>query len=98
MSMKVTLYAELESEASVTTKAAMDSAGIQYELVPVTIEDCPLQAVDVSYKGAPVTVAGGASWDGYRPDLIARLAAEQALDGYEVPVDPMDELHCESCQ
>jgi len=21
-----------------------------------------------------------------------------AIDGYEVPVDPMDELHCESCQ
>ncbi len=21
-----------------------------------------------------------------------------AIDGYEVPVDPMDELQCESCQ
>jgi len=24
--------------------------------------------------------------------------AGNAIDGYEVPVDPMDELQCESCQ
>ena len=37
-------------------------------------------------------------WDGCRPDLMARLATEQALEVYQVPVDPMDDLYCESCQ
>ncbi|MCU1416165.1 hypothetical protein ACFVWR_14365 [Leifsonia sp. NPDC058292] len=98
MSRIVTLYVESGSATSDKTRAAMDSVGIGYELVPVTVDDYPLQAVGTSYATAPVTVVDGISWDGYRPDLIARLAAEQALEAYEVPVDPMDELYCESCQ
>ncbi|MGO4535148.1 hypothetical protein [Leifsonia sp. 2MCAF36] len=76
----------------------MDGAGIAYELVSVAANDYPLQAVGASYPAAPVTVADGTTWDGYRPDLIARLATEQALELYQVPVDPMDALYCESCQ
>ncbi|OJX78852.1 MAG: hypothetical protein BGO91_12865 [Leifsonia sp. 71-9] len=76
----------------------MDSAGIAYELVSVSADDYPLRAVETSYATAPVTVVDGSSWDGYRPDLIARLASQQALEVYEVPVDPTDELYCESCQ
>jgi hypothetical protein len=76
----------------------MDGAGIVYELVSVSADDYPLQAVGTSYAMAPVTVADGISWDGYRPDLIARLATEQALEVYQVPVDPMDALYCENCQ
>ena len=26
------------------------------------------------------------------------FTSANAIDGYEVPVDPMDELQCESCQ
>ncbi|MFF1571329.1 glutaredoxin family protein [Leifsonia sp. NPDC058292] len=98
MSTHVTLYVESGSATSDKTRAAMDSAGIAYELVLVTADDYPLQAVGTSYATAPVTVVDGTSWDGYRPDLIARLATEQALEAYEVPVDPMIELQCESCQ
>ncbi|HWU45700.1 MAG TPA: glutaredoxin family protein [Humibacter sp.] len=98
MSTNVTLYVESGSATSDKTRAAMDSAGIVYELVSVTADDYPLQAVGASYQGAPVTVVDGESWDGYRPDLIARVAAKQAIDVYEVPVDPMDALYCESCQ
>ena len=98
MSTNVTLYVESGSAISDQTRAAMDGAGIAYELVPVTANDYPLQAVGTSYETAPVTVADGTSWDGYRPDLIARLASEQALEVYQVPVHPMDELYCESCQ
>lgn len=98
MSTNVTLYVEPGSATSNKTKAAMDNAGIVYELVSVTADDYPLQAVGTSYQAAPVTVVDGMVWDGYRPDLIARLAADQGLNAYEVPVDPMDELYCESCQ
>lgn len=98
MSTNVTLYVESGSATSDQTKAAMDSAGITYELVSVAADDYPLQAVGTSYPTAPVTVVDGTSWDGYRPDLIARLATEQSLEAYQVPVDPMDALYCESCQ
>lgn len=96
MSTNVTLYVESGSATSEQTKAAMDSAGIIYEVVAVTASDYPLQAVGTSYPTAPVTVVDGAAWDGHRPDLIARLAADQALEMYQVPVDPMDELYCDS--
>ena len=98
MSTNVTLHVESGSATSDKTRAAMDGAGIVYELVSVSADDYPLQAVGTSYATAPVTVADGSSWDGYRPDLIARLASEQALEVYQVPVDPMDALYCESCQ
>ena len=98
MSTNVTLYVESGSATSEQTKAAMDGAGIVYELVSVTASDYPLQAVGTSYPTAPVTVVDGESWAGHRPDLIARLAADQALDVYQVPADPMDDLYCESCQ
>ncbi|MFF9565687.1 hypothetical protein ACF1AJ_20230 [Leifsonia sp. NPDC014704] len=98
MSTNVTLYVESGSTTSDKTKAAMGTAGIAYELVSVTANDYPLQAVGTSYATAPVTVVDGSSWDGYRPDLIARLASDQALEVYEVPADPMDALYCESCQ
>lgn len=98
MCTNVTLYVESGSATSDKTRTAMDSAGIAYELVSVTADDYPLQAVGTSYPTAPVTVADGTSWDGYRPDLIARLGTEQALEVYQVPVDPMDALYCESCQ
>lgn len=84
MSANVTLYVESGSATSEQTRAAMDSAGIIYELVAVTASDYPLQAVGTSYPTAPVTVVDGESWDGYRPDLIARLAADQALEMYQV--------------
>ena len=29
---------------------------------------------------------------------MARLDAVDRVDGYEVPVDPMDLLNCDSCQ
>ena len=98
MNTHVTLYVEFGSATSDKTKAAMDHAGIAYELVSVTANDYPLQAVETSYPTAPVTVADGTSWNGYRPDLIARLATEQALEVTQVPIDPMDALYCESCQ
>ena len=49
MSTNVTLYVESGSATSNKTRAAMDSAGIIYELVPVTADDYPLQAVGTSY-------------------------------------------------
>jgi DNA mismatch repair protein MutH len=98
MNTNVTLYVESGSATSDQTKAAMDSASIGYELVSVTANDYPLQAVGTSYAMAPVTVVDGTTWDGYRPDLIARLATEQALEVYQAPIDPMDAPYCESCQ
>jgi DNA mismatch repair protein MutH len=67
MSTHVTLYVESGSATTEQTKAAMDRAGIAYELVPVTTNDYPLQAVGTSYPAAPVTVVDGTTWDGNRP-------------------------------
>ena len=44
MTANVTLYVESGSATSDKTRAAIDSAGIVQEMVPVSANDCPLQA------------------------------------------------------
>ena len=46
----------------------------------------------------PVVETASTSWSGFRPDLITILAKAIALEEYDLPTDPMDELGCESCQ
>ena len=81
------------------TTSALDNAGLTYELVELVRDEKAVDLVlQLGYTTTPIVTVGAASWSGHRPDKIRAVAAARATDAYSVPVDPMDDLHCDSCQ
>ena len=81
------------------TKRSLDAAGVPYVLVNLAHDQHAMKLVkQLGYLTAPVVVAGAASWAGFQPAKIKAVASARAINRYAVPVDPMDELQCDSCQ
>ena len=79
------------------TKRSLDDAGVPYVLVNLAHDEHAVELIkQLGYTSAPVVVDGAASWAGFQPAKIK--ATGRAADRYTVPVDPMDELQCDSCQ
>ena len=99
MNQQLTVYVLPGCANSTATTTALDNAGVTYRLGEVVHDE---QAVDLvlqlGYTDAPIVTVGAASWSGHRPDKIRAIVAARAADHYFAPVDPMDDLHCDSCQ
>lgn len=76
--MAVTVYAKPACVQCNATYKALDKRGIAYEKVDITRDsDARDYVMALGYLQAPVVVAGGEHWSGYKPD---RLAALRQLD------------------
>jgi glutaredoxin-like protein NrdH len=54
----------------------LDAKGISYDVIDLTQDAGALSHVtELGYRQAPVVVAHGDHWSGFRPDMIARLAS-----------------------
>lgn len=75
----ITVYSKPACVQCTATTRALDAKGLNYRLVDLT-EDAEAFAkvTALGYRQAPVVVAGGAHWAGFRPDLIGGLAADAA--------------------
>lgn len=77
---RVTVYSTGPSCIRCTmTCRCLQSAGIPFEVVDVTVDNAALQFVsdELGYSEAPVVIVAGEPphhWSGFRPDLIAQLA------------------------
>lgn len=81
------------------TQRALDDVRLPYVVVDLAADEQAAETVQqLGYSTTPVVVIGAASWSGFRPDKIKAVASARATELYSVPVDPMDELGCESCQ
>ena len=82
--VSVTVYSTGPSCIRCTmTCRCLQSAGIPFEVIDVTIDEAALQRVtqELGYTEAPVVIVAGEAehhWSGFRPDLIARLAIPAA--------------------
>lgn len=76
MNTTVTVYTKPACVQCTATYKALDKAGIVYETVDIT-EDATARdrLLSLGYKQAPVVVAGGDHWSGFRPDRIKKLSA-----------------------
>lgn len=73
--MSVIVYSKPACVQCTATYRALDSKGIEYEVCDLTQDAAALQLVqDLGYAQAPVVVAGGEHWSGFRPDRISELA------------------------
>ena len=74
--MSITVYTKPACVQCNATKRARDKAGLEYELVDLTQDAEALAAVKaLGYQSAPVVIANGHHWSGYRPDEIKALKA-----------------------
>lgn len=72
--MAVTVYSKPACVQCTATYRALDARGIEYEIFDLSVDEIALQTVkDLGYLQAPVVVAEGDHWSGFRPDKISAL-------------------------
>ena len=73
--MAVTVYTKPSCVQCTATYRALDSKGIEYDVLDLSEDDMALQTVkELGYLQAPVVVTEDGHWSGFRPDKIAELA------------------------
>ena len=77
--MAITVYTKPACVQCTATKKAMDRAGLEYELVDITMDsEARDYVMALGYLQAPVVVVEDEHWSGFRPDRIKSLAASVA--------------------
>lgn len=77
--MSIIVYSKPACVQCDATKRALNKHGLDYEVVDLTQDPEALASVrSLGYQQAPVVMAGGDHWSGFRPDKIKALAAAQA--------------------
>ncbi|QQM67415.1 glutaredoxin-like protein NrdH [Actinomyces weissii] len=79
--MTITVYSKPNCVQCSATYRALDKAGLPYETVDISVDAEALEQVkSLGYAQAPVVMAGGDHWSGFRPDKIkAVVAAVEAV-------------------
>ncbi|WP_431837994.1 glutaredoxin-like protein NrdH [Cellulomonas sp. Y8] len=79
--MSITVYSKPSCVQCTATYRALDKAGLAYEVVDITEDaDARDYVMGLGHLQAPVVVADGQHWSGYRPDQI-KAAADRAAEG-----------------
>ena len=74
--MTITVYTKPACVQCNATYKALDKQGLDYEIVDITeVPEARDYVMALGYLQAPVVVAGGEHWSGFRPDRIRDIAA-----------------------
>jgi len=74
--MSITLYTKPACVQCNATKKALDRAGLEYDMVDISMDDESRDYVmALGYVQAPVVEANGEHWSGFRPDRIKSLSS-----------------------
>ncbi|BDZ54173.1 glutaredoxin-like protein NrdH [Agromyces marinus] len=77
--MTVTVYTKPSCVQCNATYRALDSKGIEYEILDLSQDETALAAVkELGYLQAPVVITDEGHWSGFRPDKIDELASRLA--------------------
>lgn len=72
--MRITIYTRNDCVQCHATKRAMESRGLEFEMVNVDlVPDAADELRAMGFRQLPVVVAGETQWSGFRPDMINRL-------------------------
>jgi glutaredoxin-like protein NrdH len=78
--MNVTVYTKPACVQCNATYKALDRHGVAYDVVDITeVPEARDYVMALGYLQAPVVVAGGVHWSGFRPDRISALADGAAV-------------------
>ncbi|SIO29617.1 glutaredoxin-like protein NrdH [Agromyces cerinus] len=74
--MTVTVYTKPSCVQCNATYRALDSKGIEYEVLDLSVDESALaQVKELGYLQAPVVITDEGHWSGFRPDKIDELAS-----------------------
>ena len=74
--MSITVYTNPSCIQCEQTKKYLTSKELAYDVVDLSENPEAMEMVmGMGYKAAPVVIAGDSHWSGFRPDIIAKLAA-----------------------
>ncbi|GAA1601821.1 glutaredoxin-like protein NrdH [Leucobacter chromiireducens] len=77
--MAITVYTKPSCVQCTATYRALDSKGIEYNVLDLSQDEAALEAVkELGYLQAPVVVTDEEHWSGFRPDKISELASRLA--------------------
>jgi glutaredoxin-like protein NrdH len=77
--MTVTVYTKPACVQCNATYRALDSKGIEYEVLDLSVDENALaQVKELGYLQAPVVITDEGHWSGFRPDKIDELASRLA--------------------
>ncbi|MCQ9344266.1 glutaredoxin-like protein NrdH [Corynebacterium sp. 153RC1] len=77
--MSITVYTKPACVQCNATKKALDRAGLEYNLVDISLDDDARDYVlALGYLQAPVVEVNGEHWSGFRPERIRELATQVA--------------------
>jgi len=77
--MTITVYSKPACVQCNATYRALDKVGCDYTVVDISEDaDARDYVMSLGHLQAPVVVAGGEHWSGYRPDKIAAVASRLA--------------------
>ncbi|UZN03847.1 glutaredoxin-like protein NrdH [Cellulomonas sp. S1-8] len=77
--MTITVYSKPACVQCTATYRALDKLGHDYTVVDISQDaDARDYVMSLGHLQAPVVVAGGENWSGYRPDRIKTLADKLA--------------------
>ena len=77
--MTVTVYTKPSCVQCNATYRALDSKGIEYEVLDLSADaDALAQVKELGYLQAPVVITDEDHWSGFRPDKIDELASRLA--------------------
>lgn len=73
--MAITVYTKPACVQCNATKKALDKAGLEYELIDISLDDEARDYVmALGYVSAPIVEVNGEHWSGFRPERIKALA------------------------
>ena len=74
--MATTVYTKPSCVQCTATYRALDSQGIEYDVIDLSEDPTALETVkELGYLQAPVVVTDDEHWSGFRPDKISQLAS-----------------------
>ena len=77
--MTITVYSKPACVQCTATYRALDRAELEYTVVDISQDsEARDYVMSLGHMQAPVVVAGGEHWSGYRPDRIKALAERLA--------------------
>lgn len=77
--MAITVYTKPSCVQCTATYRALDSKGIEYDVLDLSQDEAALETVKgLGYLQAPVVVTDDEHWSGFRPDKISELAGRLA--------------------
>ncbi|WP_018296176.1 glutaredoxin-like protein NrdH [Corynebacterium lubricantis] len=77
--MSITVYTKPACVQCTATKKALDKAGLEYNLVDISLDESARDYVlALGYLQAPVVEVDGEHWSGFRPERIRTLVEAAA--------------------